>query len=484
MFAAVDLGSNSFRLHIGQYDGRTMHIVRSARDPIRLGAGLNSQGCLTEPAMQRALECLRQFNSMLSMYSLDAVRIVATNTMRIAKNVNVFLPAAEKAIGYPIEIISGEEEARLIYIGVASTLATADETRLVVDIGGGSTELILGRGQDIQRVESLNIGTVKQSLSFFPGGRIDAGSFNAATLSARSHFEDAALPYQAQYWTTAYGSSGTIRAIAEAIAKNQIGDGTLSYSNMEALKARLITFGHTDRIVLAGIKPERAPIMVGGVAILMGLMQELGMQALSPIDAGLRMGVLWDFHLCATQRDRREQSILDCLLRFHIDETRAHRVAAIASTLYQLLKPTCDTHQRHLHWSALLHEVGRVISQNDYHKHGAYLIENADLPGFTTREQSAMSKLILGQKGNLRKINGALANLDFAKAILALRLAVMLMHSKIDIDPTNIRLKMKNKIDLEIARDYIANHPTFSYWIEKEKECWNQVGVDFSIKIN
>jgi exopolyphosphatase/guanosine-5'-triphosphate,3'-diphosphate pyrophosphatase len=483
MFAAVDLGSNSFRLHIGKHDGEVMRIVKSARDPIRLAAGLDSDGNLTERAMQRAVECLSGFRAILSAYPLDAVRVVATNTVRIAKNAGRFLPAAEKAIGYPIEIISGEEEGRLIYMGVASMLAALpEERRLVLDIGGGSTELILGRGPEIERVESFSIGTVKQSLSFFAQGRIDAGSFDAAILSARSHFEDAAPPYHPQHWSNAYGSSGTIRAIADAIFKNALGDGTLSYHSMQALRERLIQFGHTSRIELAGMKPDRATVMVGGLAILIGVMQELDIKVLTPIEAGLRMGVLWDLQLRATKRDRREQSVHEFLPRFHVDAARASRVADMAAALFNLLKPGADAYNRYLYWSGLLHEVGLVVSQSGYHKHGAYLIENADLPGFTTREQRTMSMLILGQKGNLRKLNGVLSDPDFAKAVLALRLAVMFMHSRIEVNPEQMRLKMKNKIELEIRRDWIADHPTVSYWIEKEQEWWDEIGIDFIVR--
>ena len=188
MYAAVDLGSNSFRLHIGKHEGDAIRVLKSMREPIRLAAGLDAQGNLTEAAMQSALACLHNFQSVLSGYRLDAVRVVATSTLRIARNSAAFLPSAELAMGYPIEIISGEEEGRLIYMGVANSLGTPEERRLVIDIGGGSTELILGHGPDIERVESFSVGTVKQSLSFFVGGRIDAASYEAAILSARSPF--------------------------------------------------------------------------------------------------------------------------------------------------------------------------------------------------------------------------------------------------------------------------------------------------------
>jgi exopolyphosphatase / guanosine-5'-triphosphate,3'-diphosphate pyrophosphatase len=482
MFAAVDLGSNSFRLHIGKHDGDAIRVVKSARDPIRLGAGLDSKGNLTEQAMQAALQCLANFRAILGAYPLEAVRVVATNTMRIANNAADFLPAAEKAIGYPIEIISGEEEGRLIYMGVASTLAAPAEKRLVIDIGGGSTELILGRGQEIRHVESFSIGTVKQSLSFFAGGRLDAASFDAAVLSARSQFEDAAQPYRPQHWNNAYGSSGTIRAISDAISKNAIGDGTLSARNLEALKERVIGFGNLNRVNLAGIKPERVTVMVGGLAILLGIVQELGIDNLTAIDAGLRMGVLWDLQLRATKRDRRDQSVQEFMARFHADPGRAMRVAKSAVALYQQLKPASDAYTRYLHWSGLLHEVGLSVSHTGFHKHAAYMVENADLPGFTTREQHLMGTLIVAQKGNLRKVNDALADADLAKAVLALRLATMFMHSRIEADLSELRLKMKNRIELELRGEWVAQHPTISYWIEKERDWWREIGVDLTVR--
>ena len=346
MFAAVDLGSNSFRLHVGLQDRDGMRVVKSARDSIRLAAGLDQRGYLSEAAMQLGLESLHRFAAILSAYQLQAVRVVATNTLRIAKNAEAFLPAAEKSIGYPIEIISGEEEGRLIYLGVASSVALAAERRLVVDIGGGSTELILGCGLEVERVESFGIGTVRQSLSFFAGGRIDAASFDAAILSARSQFEEAAALFAPEYWSRAYGSSGTMRAIGEVIAKNSIGNGELNTQNLLHLKSILIEHGRIDTIGLIGIKPERMAVLVGGLAILIGLTQELGIEMLQPVDAGLRMGVLWDLQLRATRRDRREQAARDFLQRFGVDQDRAERVAQTAGALYRLLKPADDTYHK------------------------------------------------------------------------------------------------------------------------------------------
>jgi exopolyphosphatase/guanosine-5'-triphosphate,3'-diphosphate pyrophosphatase len=482
MYAAVDLGSNSFRLHIGKHDGEAIRVVKSMREPIRLGAGLDASCCLTEAAMQSALACLQSFRATLAGYRLDAVRVVGTAALRVAHNAGAFLPAAEQAIGYPIEIISGEEEGRLIYMGVANALATPGERRLVIDIGGGSTELILGRGLDIERVESFSVGTVKQSLSFFVDGRIDAGSFEAAILSARSQFEDAAPPYHPQNWRNAYGSSGTIRAIAEIIARSGLGEGAMAPAALEELKRRFIAFGHVSRIDMPGLRPDRAGTIVGGLAILIALVAELGIEQLAPVEAGLRMGVMWDLYARSMQRDRREESVRVLAEKFHVEPARASRVAQESAALYAQLKPSADTYTKLLHWSAQLHEMGMVVSQTGYHKHAAYMIENADLPGFTAREQKAMAKLIVAQKGNLRKIGDSLAEPDFAKAVLALRLAILLMHARIEADFSELKLRMKNKIELDIKRSWVAHHPTVSYWIEKEQEWWDEVGVDFSVR--
>jgi exopolyphosphatase/guanosine-5'-triphosphate,3'-diphosphate pyrophosphatase len=482
MYAAVDLGSNSFRLHIGRHEGDVIRVIKSARDPIRLAAGLDENGNLTPAAIKMAVDSLTHFRSILDAYPLEALRVVATNTIRIAKNSHELLPAAEQAIGCPIEVISGEEEGRLIYMGVSNSIAIPGERRLVLDIGGGSTEVILGRGHEIDKVESFGIGTVRHSSTFFPDGRITESGFEAAILSSRSVFEDAAPFYQPQFWRNAYGSSGTIRAIADSISRNGFGDGRVTQHNLALLKQYCIQCGHISQLDLGGIKPERVAMVIGGLAILIGLMQEMNIEVLNPIDAGLRMGVMWDLYLRATKRDRREQAVRNAGKLFHSDGIRAERVAEMARSLYGQLKPATDNYSRHLFWAAMLHEVGLVVSQTGYHKHGAYMIENADMAGFTTREQRVMSRLILSQKGNLRKVGEALGDLDFAKAVLALRLSVTFMHSRVEVDFQDFRLKMKNRIEMEIRRDWIALHPTVSVWLQKEIECWREIGIDFVVR--
>ena len=482
MFAAVDLGSNSFRLHIGTFDGERIRIVNSAREPVMLGAGLDRRGNLTPQAIDTALACLTRFARILRATPLASVRVVATNTVRIARNAAAFLPQAEKAIGHPIEVISGEEEGRLIYMGVACALDRPAERRLVVDIGGGSTELILGHGSEIEEVESFGIGTAATAANFFGGERISASAFDDAILEARSRFEDGITPFHPKLWEVAYGSSGTMRTLAEVIEKNALGDGQLSVKGLTALKERLIEIGRKGRIDLAGVRAERISVILGGLPVLLGLAQEAGLRSIQPIEAGLRMGVLWDLHMREHQRDRRQASVQHFMQRFGVDATRAAQAAANAVALYQQLDGDDGPHRRMLGWAGQLHEVGMMVSHTGFHKHGAYLALNADLPGFTTHEQHLLSVLLLAQKGNLRKVADALADADVARAILALRLGILLMHARIDPQVEPIRLRMRTRIELAVGAQALSAHPTLAYWIAKEKSAWEDTGREFVVR--
>jgi exopolyphosphatase/guanosine-5'-triphosphate,3'-diphosphate pyrophosphatase len=481
MYAAVDLGSNSFRLHIGEPIAGQMHIVRTARDPIRLAAGLGPDTALSFDAMETAVRSLREFGAMLRQYRLDAVRVVATNTLRVATNADSLLPRLEAAIGYPIEIISGEEEGRLIYMGVSAALGRPGERRLVIDVGGGSTEVIAGRGDGIELVDSFSIGTHPQSAAWFPGGRIDAASFEAAVNAARARFEDAAAQYRKHGWQAVYGSSGTIRAVNEVIGRNRLGDATMSYDSLLVLRDRLIEAGHADAFDLPGIKRERVIVMAGGLSVLIGAMQEFGVSAMTAINAGLRLGVLSDLELRARRSDRRDSAVQACMRRFGVDEQRALRTASTARQLFKQLGANDEVLCRHLLWSCMLHEAGQVVSHTGAHKHAAYIVEHADLPGFTSREQRLMSTIVLAQKGNLRKVREALGAPDMAKAVLAMRLAAMFMHARVDGELDGVKLRMKNRIEIDTPRGWLKQHPTLAAWFDKEAAAWGEVGVSFQV---
>jgi exopolyphosphatase/guanosine-5'-triphosphate,3'-diphosphate pyrophosphatase len=424
---------------------------------------------------------LRDFGAILRQYRLDAVRVVATNTMRVATNAEALLPRLEAAIGHPIEIISGEEEGRLIYMGVSAALGRPFEQRLVIDVGGGSTEVIAGRDDEIQLVESFSIGTHPQSAAWFPGGRIDAASFEAAVNAARARFEDAAGQYRTHGWQAVYGSSGTIRAINEVIGRNRLGDGSMSFDSLLVLRDRLVAAGHADAFDLPGIKRERVIVMAGGLSVLIGAMQEFGVRAMTAINAGLRLGVLSDLELRARRSDRRDSAIQDCMRRFKVDEQRALRTASTARQLFNRLGGSDDDLCRYLLWSCMLHEVGQTVSHTGAHKHAAYIVEHADLPGFTSREQRLMSTIVLAQKGNLRKVREALGTPEMARAVLALRLAAVFMHARVDSELDGLRLRMKQRIEIDTPRGWLKQHPTVAAWFDKEAAAWGEVGVGFQV---
>jgi len=273
-----------------------------------------------------------------------------------------------------------------------------------------------------------------------------------------------------------------MRAISEVISRNAIGDGTVSQHSLQALRAILLDLGHVDAFVLPGVKRERVPVMVGGLTVLIGAMQELGVQRLQAINAGLRLGVLSDLELRANRRDRRDAAIRSCMGRFRVDTQRALRTAGIATLLYERLQPQLDNHRHYLAWSAMLHETGLAISMTGSHKHGAYIVEHADLGGFTTREQRMLATFVLGQKGNLRKVREALMEPDVARAVLALRLAVVLMHARADNDLDGLRLRMKGRIEIDLPRELLAKHPTLAPWFEKEEGFWGDVGIGFQVR--
>lgn len=482
MFAAVDLGSNSFRLHIGAHDGARLRVINSAREPVRLGAGLDARGNLSPQAIQTAIACLKRFAEVLHATPLSAVRVVATNTVRVARNAATFVPLFEKAIGYPIEVISGEEEGRLIYMGVASTLNAPAERRLVVDIGGGSTELVLGHGHEIEEVESFSIGTVPTSNRFFGSDRITAAAFDDAILAARSVFEDGLAPFHPRLWDVAYGSSGTMRTLAEIIELNALGDGQLSLKSLNALRTVLIDSGRISKMTLPGIRPERVAVILGGLPVLIGLCEELGLKSLNSIEAGLRMGVLWDLYLRERKKDRRQESIKRFMKRFGVDETRAAKASSYALSFYRQLAGDSGPLERVLGWAAKIHEVGMAVSHTGFHKHGAYLALHADLPGFTAQEQHMLSILVLAQKGSLRKVSEATAEPEIARAILALRLGTIFMHARIDPDIESTRLRLRTRIELEIARSTLDTHPTLSYWLSREQVAWEEIGAGFALR--
>jgi exopolyphosphatase/guanosine-5'-triphosphate,3'-diphosphate pyrophosphatase len=481
--AAVDMGSNSFRLEIGQIQYGRYRRIDYQKETVRLGGGLDAEGLLTEEAVQRGLACLRRFATRLAGFAPGSVRAVATQTLREARNRNAFLLRAQDVLGYPIEVISGREEARLIYAGVAQ-LQPSDEPRLVVDIGGRSTELILGSGRVPTAAESFGVGCVSLSMRFFGDGRLSAAGFRAAQVAAGAEFEEALKPFARSRWQRALGSSGTAGAVSQLLAASHVTDGRMTPEGLRWCIERCLDAGHVDRIDLPGLKPERRAVLPGGLAILYTLAANFGIAELWPAKGALRQGVIVDLHerlevlRRARPGDMRDASVRELQRRFGVDVAQARRVGRVALALFDAVCPDADAEtRRELAWACDLHEMGLMVSHHDHHRHSAYLLANVDAPGFSQSQQRRIGELVLGQRGGLRKVEAALAGDTFAWQVLCLRLAVIKCHSRGEVDPAAMALSARGR---EAALDYTADwaeaSPRTVYLLNEEAQIWARNG--------
>lgn len=471
--AVVDLGSNSFRLEIGRVEGNQIFRLDTWRETIRFGAGMDAKGNLTLAARRAALACLSRFRERLSGLHPSAVRAVATNTFRVARNAATFLPQAEAALGFPIDIIGGHEEARLIYLGVCHVLPASAEPRLVIDIGGGSTEFIIGRGMSPERLESLKLGCVSMTQTFFPRGLLRASAFREAETHARAEIEAIAREFGPEYWKEAFASSGTALALAAILEENGFSAGGITPDGLARLRRKMIDAGHVDRLGTVGVKPERAPVLAGGFAVMAAAVSELRVSRINPVGGALRLGVLHDLLGRTEQRDSRTVTVERLTERYHIDHAHAKRVAAMAKALYLEASPDADpTFAQRVEWAALLHEIGYGVSHIGFHKHGAYILENADMPGFSAQEQRYLASLVLGCRGGLAKVPHVGTHADFAAQVLALRLAVLFHHARRAIDAPRIRVRVGKTIDVRVAQRWLKDHPLTAHLLELERAEW------------
>ncbi|MCC6196338.1 MAG: Ppx/GppA family phosphatase [Burkholderiales bacterium] len=475
--AVVDLGSNSFRLEVGRVEGDLIRRLDTWRETIRFGAGIDPRGNITLAARKVALGCLARFRERLSGLHPSAVRAVATNTFRVARNASTFLPQAEAALGHPIDIIGGHEEARLIYVGAAHELPASGEPRLVIDIGGGSTEFIVGRGMAPERLESLRIGCVNMTQRFFAGGELRAGAFRAAETEARSFIEGIAVDFGPGHWRDAFASSGTALALAAILEQNGLSDGGITPQGLARLRKRMVGAGHIARLSLTGLSADRAPVLAGGFAIMMAAMSELAVPRIMPVGGALRLGVLYDLLGRTIKRDTRQVTVESLSERYRVDQPHARRVAAMAKALYLASSPQPDPAlAQRVEWAALLHEIGYSVSHIGFHKHGAYILENADMPGFSAQDQRHLALLVLGCRGGLSKLDALFANADLAAQMLALRLAVLFHHARREIDAPRMVLAIGKRVRFEIARRWLKAHPLTERLLEVEREEWRQLG--------
>ena len=477
--AAVDLGSNSFRLEIGHLDHGLIHRIEYLKETVRQGGGLDADGRLSQEAMQRGWDCLARFGERLAGFERQHVRAVATQTLREARNRDEFLGRAQELLGFPIDVIAGREEARLIYQGVAHLLPQSEERRLVVDIGGRSTEMVLGQGHLARRMESWPVGSVTWSMRHFPEGRFTAAAFRAAEVAAQAVLEDALPAFDAQHWDTAYGSSGTVNAVAEVLGASGWPAGVVTREGLDWLLERLLKAQSADRLRIDSLKDERRAVIGGGVSVLRAVFELLGIRQMHSAQGALRHGALYDLlEREHSQTDMRSRTVARLSRRFGVDKVQARRISRIARQLLAMAPPEVqDYHrlERKLDWAAQLHEIGFHISHEDHHKHGAYILAHADAPGFSLDELQRLSLLVLGQRGKLRKVDSELANPVFARQLLALRLAVILAHARRDPDLEGLQLHVDGPcLRLQLRRGWAQSFPQSFLLLSEEAQAWQK----------
>ncbi|MCB9740159.1 MAG: Ppx/GppA family phosphatase [Deltaproteobacteria bacterium] len=398
LLAAVDLGSNSFHMVVARRVGDELQLIDRLREPVRLAAALDERGRLSREGMERALGCAARFGQRLQDADPSHVRAVGTATLRKARHPANFEQRVQEALGHEVEIISGREEARLVYLGVAHAVADPGGNRLVIDIGGASTECVLGEGFEPLVTESLSMGCVSWTRTYFVDGVIDRGRMREARLRAEQKLEPIARPFRTHGWTQALGSSGTIRAIAAIVQAAGWTDGCITVDALRRLRRSLYAAGHADRLQLPGLEADRAPVLAGGVALLSALFDGLGLVRVDPAPAALREGLLWDILGRIDHVDIRDRTINRMRERFVIDVEQARRVEQIALDLLGQVAPSWGLlgpwPRTLLSWAAQLHEVGLAVAYSSHHRHGAYLIEHSDMPGFSRADQRALASMV------------------------------------------------------------------------------------------
>jgi len=479
LLAGIDLGSNSFRLEIGRFHSGHIERVEYLKETVRQGNGLDENKNLSPAAMQRGWDCLARFAERLHGFKKSQVRAVATQTLREAQNRDEFLRQAQAILGFAIEVVSGQEEARLIYQGVSRLLPQSDEKRLVVDIGGRSTELILGQGYEARRMESYRLGSVAWSTRYFPKGQCSAASFKTAEIAAKAVLDEALATFPTAEWAVAYGSSGTVGAVGDILTANGWPEGVVSRAGLDWLVDRLIKSGHVDTLRLDGLKDDRRAVLGGGLSVLRAVFELFAIKEMLPAQGALRQGALYDLiDRESDGTDVRERTVGWLAERFSIDADQAQRVSTVSTALFaQIAADSADNgrYSQKLAWAARLHEIGTHISHERSYHHGAYILDNVDAPGFSFPELHRMSQLVLGQRGKLRKLEAALSDELFAKQLLSLRLAVLLCHARQMPEHASVQLGYKKgAFTLGTSDGWARRFPQSAWLLGEEVQAWQK----------
>jgi exopolyphosphatase/guanosine-5'-triphosphate,3'-diphosphate pyrophosphatase len=489
--AAVDLGSNSFHMIVARSVEGHLQVVDRLKEMVRLGEGLNDDKSLVPEVEARAIACLERFGQRLRGLPRGSVRAVGTNTLRQIRPDSNFVARAESALGHAVEVIAGREEARIIYLGVARGLAADDQQRLVVDIGGGSTELIVGKGFTPLLRESLHMGCVSMSRRHFPDGLITPKAMHKAELYGALEIRPIRELFRRKGWRTVVGSSGTVKSIRDVVAAEGWSDDGITDAALDRLAAALLDFGSFDAIDLKGLNTERRPVFAGGVAVLHALFRHLGLARMQVSDEALREGLLYEMAGLSQQEDVRERTVGALARRFRVDWAHAHRVETTAAALYgQVVTPWALGDPRYLPmlcWAARLHEIGLNLSHSQYHKHGAYLIRNSDLSGFTIREQTVLAALVRGHRRRFpTEVFAALpAEIQECtrRLCVLLRLAVLVHRGhSVSSKPMPLMVVAGDAIQLSFPDDWLDGHPLTRAELEQEATLLRSSGFELSLR--
>jgi len=488
--ATVDLGSNSFRLLIARVEDNIINPIDQIKETIRLAAGLDEQNFLSVESRERALATLAKFKERLHSFKQEQVRVVATSTLRIAKNAREFIQSASKVLGFDIEVISGSEEARLIYLGAIHSCAYSKNKRLVIDIGGGSTEFVIGEGYDAQIMESVTIGCVSYTSKFFANGELTDANFNNAIMAARSKIQAMEYLFSNHQWTEAIGTSGTAKSLYELCISNGYAD-KITLDGLIQLKKQFIKAKNIKKLKLEGLKEDRKPVIPGGLAIMIAIMEELNIGEMTIADGALREGVMYDMLGRRSEDDLRIKTIQRFKKFYKIDETQSSNVYRTTMQIFMslMIHNKQDSEQiKLLQWAAELYEIGLSIAHSDYHKHGSYILENSDMAGFSKPEQSLIADLVRSHRGNLIKALESLQGrrkikLKLLYMVMAFRFSVILNRSRYGFRPETLTVVMTSKSEfyLSIDNEWLKNNLLSLYSINEEIEQWNKCGITIAL---
>lgn len=487
--AAVDLGSNSFHMVVARVVDGDVQIVDKLRERVGLAEALDKEGNLRSEGIDLALETLTRFGQRLRGLPKDAVRAVGTNTLRKAKNSDKFLSKGKKALGYPIEIISGREEARLVYQGVARSIETDGARRLVVDIGGGSTECIVGENLETLIADSFYMGCVTFSMRFFKGGRISRKRMDAARTGAGVELQSVLSRYKNFGWDQAVGSSGTVLAVANILHMEGWADHAITRKGLKRLTDYMIEAGHVDNLKLEGLAADRAKVLPGGVAVLRAIFEDFGLEQMEASTGALREGLLYDLAGRLSHHDVREQTVTTLCDRYRVDSDQASRVEGTALKLFDELRDHWGLggaeSRKMLRWAARLHECGQTVAYSGYHKHGAYLLGHGELAGFSKQDQAFLAALVRGHRRKLARSHfSGMPDPEAAlRMSVLLRLAVLINRNRDRRAVPRIEVEAdENWLQLSTPEGWLDEHPLLAEDLMREQDRLRNAGLELEFE--